>query len=301
MIPMTGHTHSLTANEKKEATCTENGYEAFWKCEGCGKFFADAEGKTEIEAPVKIDALGHAYGDWTPAKAPNCTEKGEETRTCSRCGDVETRELPAFGHNYVNGTCTNCGAVDPELICYFRDLDDCPNKWYHEPIDYVYANGLMNGVGDRLFEPEGTMTRAMMVTVLYRMAGSPEYTESSTFTDVASGQYYSTAIAWAQANNIVDGVGEGRFAPHEPVTREQIATILWRYEGKQSASADMSKFNDAGTISNYAREAMAWAVDQGLYIGDAGNLKPTTPATRAEFAMLIMRYRGGRYPCPEIK
>ena len=262
------------------------------KCEDCGK--------TEEQATCT-----HTWDAGKVTTEPTCDKDGVKTYTCTKCGLTKTEVIPALGHNYVDGTCTNCGAADPnggtELTCYFRDLDDCPYKWYHEPIDYVFANGLMNGVGDRRFAPEGTMTRAMMVTVLYRMAGSPEHTESSTFTDVASGRYYSTAIAWAQANNIVDGVGKGKFAPDAPVTREQIATILWRYEGKQSASADMSKFKDAGTISNYAREAMAWAVDKGLYIGDAGNLKPTTPATRAEFAMFIMRYRGGRYPCPEIK
>ena len=159
----------------------------------------------------------------------------------------------------------------------------------------------MEGVGGGKFDPNGTMSRAMMVTVLYRMAGEPKVAGPSSFTDVPTGKWYSDAIAWAQENGIVLGVLAGKFAPNGNVTREQIATILWRYEGMPKATADLTKFKDSGKISSYAKDAMTWAVSEGIFIGDAGNLKPTSSATRAEFACIIMRYLDGSYACENLK
>lgn len=184
-----------------------------------------------------------------------------------------------------------------ELPCYFEQFTDCPYSWYHESIDYVYAFCLMNGVSATAFEPNETMTRAMMVTVLYRMEGEPAVSGPSGFTDVPSGQWYSDAIAWAKEAEVVNGVGNGKFEPESPVTREQIATILWRYLGQRKGKADLSGFHDVGKIDSYALEAMQWAVAEGLLIGDAGNLKPLLSATRAEFATIVMRFLDGRYLC----
>ena len=189
----------------------------------------------------------------------------------------------------------------PVPDCYFEDYTDCPDAWYHEAVDFAVANELMYGTGIGKFEPNGAMTRAMMVTVLYRMAGSPAVSGPSSFTDVPENEWYSDAIAWAQDNGIVLGVLADKFAPNDYVTREQIATILWRYEGKPEATADLEAFKDADMISEYAVEAMTWAVSEGIFNGDEGNLKPNDDATRAEFACIIMRYLSGSYSCENLK
>ena len=188
-----------------------------------------------------------------------------------------------------------------DTVCYHKNFTDCTDTWYHEAVDFTVSEGLMSGVGGGKFDPNGTMTRAMMVTVLYRMAGSPAVTGPSSFTDVPEGQWYSDAIAWAQDNGIVLGVLADKFDPNGYVTREQIATILWRYENKPEVTADLSSFKDAASISEYAVDAMTWAVSEGIFQGDAGNLKPTAYATRAEFACIIMRYLGGSYDCEAIQ
>ncbi len=170
----------------------------------------------------------------------------------------------------------------------FTDVDT--NKWYHEAVRFVLENDLMRGVSDNRFAPNDTMTRAMMVTVLYRIAGEPEVTTGSGFNDVPAGKWYTNAVAWAKENNIVTGVTQDSFAPDDPITREQVATILWRYLKSPESKADMTVFSDAESISGYAKDAMAWAVETGILIGDYGRLKPTEYATRAEFATMIMRF-----------
>ena len=205
--------------------------------------------------------------------------------------------------------CTICGALvkQGEVIpatgyptCYYKNFKDCDSAWYHEAVDYVVSNKLMVGLTDDTFAPDGQMTRAMMVTVLYRMAGSPEVSGPSSFKDVPEGQWYSDAIAWAQDNGVVLGVLADQFAPNDYVTREQIATILWRYENKPTSDAKLDAFKDADQISEYAVDAMTWAVSEGIFNGDNGNLKPTDYATRAEFACIVMRYLGGSYDCAAL-
>lgn len=218
----------------------------------------------------------------------------EETGNKMRPSQVYSLAMYRASATYMNASSYGTKLKMP---CCFAQFTDCPYSWYHEPIDYVFAFGLMNGVSATAFEPNETMTRAMMVTVLYRMEGEPEVSGPSGFTDVPSGQWYSDAIAWAKEMQVVNGVGNGKFEPESPVTREQIATILWRYLGEQEADVDLSVFHDAGKIDPYARKAMQWAVAKGLFIGDAGNLKPLVSATRAEFATIVMRFLGGRYLC----
>ncbi len=185
----------------------------------------------------------------------------------------------------------------PAKECQVKQFTDCPADWYHEAVDFAVANGLMEGIGNGKFDPNGTMTRAMLVTVLYRMAGSPEVDGPSTFLDVPADSWYADAVAWAQANDIVQGVGNDRFAPNALLTREQMATILWRCDGEPEATADLTGFVDADRISDYALEAMTWAVAEGIFIGDNDNLKPTAGTTRAEAACVFLRYLNGYYIC----
>lgn len=164
-------------------------------------------------------------------------------------------------------------------------------------MDYVVANELMNGVGDGAFAPNGTLNRAMVVTVLWRMAGSPQPTRASSFSDVPAGQWYTDAVAWAEENNVVNGMEPGSFAPLSPITREQIAVIFWRTAGSPDCDTSLAQFADAETVSDYAKTAMAWAVETGLFQGDQDGLRPLDQATRAEFATIVMRDQDGGYDC----
>ena len=174
----------------------------------------------------------------------------------------------------------------------FRDLD--PNAWYHESIDFVLNAGLMNGMSATEFSPNGKLTRGQMVTILYRMAGSPAVDKDAPFTDVKAGRYYTQAIRWAWAEGIANGITPTRFAPEEPITREQMVTFLARYAastGKKIASqVDLSSFPDSELISEYAKESMAWAVENGILNGMDGKLAPKATATPAQSAAVLQRY-----------
>lgn len=176
---------------------------------------------------------------------------------------------------------------------------DIPSgAWYRDAAEYVYRKGMMAGDGslDR-FNPEGVMTRAMVVTILHRLEGEPKI-QAAAFIDVAAGQWYTEAIAWASAGGIVSGYGSGAFGPNDPITREQLTAILYRYAAGKgydiTARADLSGYSDAGQISAYAAEPMSWANALGLITGmDDGTLAPRAGATRAQTAAILMRFCQG--------
>ena len=165
--------------------------------------------------------------------------------------------------------------------------------WFYDAVKYAYENGLMNGTSATTFAPNGTMNRAMIVTVLYRLEKSPAVTVASKFTDVPDGQWYSDAVAWAAANNIVNGYDETTFGPMNAVTREQMAAILYRYEqykGMDTVTLEenLNRFPDKDKISAYAVPALQWAVGQKIINGNAdGTLDPTGTATRAQVAQIF--------------
>ena len=299
IVPATGHSYEAVVTAP---TCDKMGYTTY-TCSVCGDSYVadyvDAAGHdcetetvpatclgygfvresckhcdysviTEITAP-----LGHDYQ--AVVTAPTLDEGGYTTHTCSRCGDSYVdSETPALGHK--------CAAYT-----------DIPTDWAKEGICFVIENGLMVGTTSTTFAPKDTLTRAMLVTVLYRMAGSPTVDAPSGFTDVADGQWYSDAIAWAAANGIVNGVGGNKFAPSEPVTREQLAAIFFRYAKAEAPEADvLSGYPDAESVSTYARDAMAWAVSTGLVTGskeaDGTYLAPQGLAAREQAAAILMRY-----------
>ena len=171
--------------------------------------------------------------------------------------------------------------------------DVAEKAWYHDAVEYAVTNGLMKGVGGGKFDPEGTMTRAMLVTVLWRYEGEPAEGEN-TFTDVPDGTWYTGAVAWAAANGIVGGVGNGKFDPEGRITREQMATLLFRYAQKKgidtSKRGELSGFPDSDKVSSWAKEAMRWAVAEGIINGSDGKLLPQGNATRAQVATLLMRF-----------
>lgn len=173
--------------------------------------------------------------------------------------------------------------------------DVASGDWYAQAVAYVYRQGLMSGTAQDRFSPDLTTSRAMIVTILHRLAGSPAVTGGSAFTDVAGSDWYAGGVAWASANGIVTGYGDGRFGPNDPITREQLAAILHRYAGFAGQStagrADLSGYTDAGQVSAYAADAMGWAVDRGLITGvSAHTLAPGGSATRAQAAAILMRF-----------
>lgn len=174
----------------------------------------------------------------------------------------------------------------------FRDV--AQGEWFREAVSYVYAAHLMNGTSPDLFSPWETTTRGMIVTILYRYEGSPAAGGAS-FPDVPPGEYYAVPVAWAAASGVVKGYETGLFEPQSPITREQMAAILYRYAQRRgldvSGRANLSLYADAGQISPYAVDAMAWAVHTGLITGvDSGILQPGGSAVRAQVATILMRF-----------
>ena len=174
----------------------------------------------------------------------------------------------------------------------YRDVS--PEDWFYEAVRYVYDRGLMNGITSTTFGPNRTTERGMIVTILYRLEGEPTV-GASTFSDVASNFYYTDAIAWAAENDIVNGYPDGTFRPGQAITRQEMATILYRYASYKgydvSASASLSGYTDAAQVGAYAADAMAWANATGLVTGTTvTTLTPTGGATRAQVATILMRF-----------
>ena len=175
----------------------------------------------------------------------------------------------------------------------FADVSS--SDWFYNDVRYVYEKGIMDGTGADRFSPNAPLTRAMIVTILYRMAGSPAMSGASDFKDVDSNKWFAKAVAWAAANGIVNGYGSGLFGPNDPVTREQLAAILYRYAVYGGMTAvtleeNLGSFADTAQLSAYAIQAMNWAVGQGLINGSGSNLVPKAQATRAQVAAIIHRY-----------
>ena len=278
-VPALGH--SFAEGEiLKAATCTETGLKTC-VCSACG-----------ISEEQIIPATGHTVVT-DPAVPATCTERGlTEGQHCSACGEilVAQKSTPILGHTYVNNVCTVCADVFP-----FIDVPEW--EWYRPAVEYCYARKLTNGTSANTYSPEDTLTRAMLVTILYRMAGAPKVEFKGVFTDVADGQWYSSAIQWGYDNGIVKGTTVDTFEPESDVTREQMVTFLYRYakyvgcDMSKAETTDISGFVDDHTISDYAVEGFRWAIGVGIVNGVGENkLEPLGTATRAHVAQLIMKF-----------
>lgn len=175
----------------------------------------------------------------------------------------------------------------------YTDLD--PDAWYREYVDYVIEHGYMNGISASAFSPNGLVSRAQMVQILYNMEGQPAVTADDAYADVAAGAWYADAVAWGTSNGIVNGYGNGSFGPEDSITREQMAAILYRYASHKgtdvSARGDLSGFADCGDVGSYALDAMQWTVAAGIISGTSGTtLSPKATALRTEVAAIITRY-----------
>ena len=174
-------------------------------------------------------------------------------------------------------------------------VDVKKSDWFYDEVQFAVSNGLFNGVGGDKFDPNGSMTRAMLVTVLYRLEGEPAVRGTSPFSDVANNTWYTEAVIWAEDNNIVNGIGDNEFAPTANITREQMATVLYRYAQYKkydtSASSGLSKYNDVSSISAWALNALKWANAKSLITGrTTTTLAPKGTATRAEVAAILCRF-----------
>jgi hypothetical protein len=182
---------------------------------------------------------------------------------------------------------------EPEKI-HFEDVKE--NDWFYSAVQFVTGKGLMKGTSTNpmLFSPNATTTRGMVVTILYRMAGSPAVTATNPFSDVEAGQYYADAVIWASTNNIVSGYGNGIFGPNNSITREQMAVILMNYAKFKgidvSARANISSFNDHTSVSQWAVDAISWANAKGLIQGSNNSLMPSGNAERCQVAAILQRF-----------
>ena len=222
----------------------------------------------------------------TPATPSETPAKPSETPATPSETPVKPSETPTPADKPCDGG-DNCPSNG------FKDVDT--TKYYHDAVDKVYSEGTMIGIGEQEFGVGHPMTRGMVVTVLYRMAGSPAVQGGSIFTDVKAGTYYENAAIWAQQNGITEGVGEDRFAPAATVTREQMVTFLYRYAKKYGADVTSGdkweSFTDHAQVSSYAREAMGWAVKTGLVEGTGNQqLSPRYPLLREQCAQLLVRF-----------
>lgn len=294
--------HEKTHTETVAPTCTKNGATNVI-CDNCGV----------IVSSTPIAKTGHDYED--TVVAPTCENKGYTLHICKNCGEsYKNAFVAALGHDYVSSVtkpatetedgvltyaCTRCDSTYTEFIpatgicpCdNYTDLDK--HEWYHEGVDLMINSGYMGGVGIGKFDPEGATTRAMIVTILWRIEGEPVPKAANPFVDVKDNEWYATAVAWAAENNVVNGVGNGKFAPEDSITREQMATILYRYAESNgadtTAGTKLDSYPDSGKVSTWAEAAMQWVVAEGIINGSDGMLLPQGNATRAQVATILYR------------
>ena len=328
VIPAKGHDYSY-AETSVAPTCTEPGHYK-GTCPTCGKDYDDVvpalghdwgEWVTSIEPTVSTvgyryhvcnrDGCGYREGEDIPklhthtwdagvvTQKPTAAEPGVRTYTCTVCGQTRTETIPATG---VPETC-NGGPACPGYA--FRDMP-APSIWSHAGLDYCIDRGYIAGTSATTVTPDGECTRAMIVSILYRVQGEPAKVNgyelkklAPPFDDVERGRWYTDAIWWAKLTGVVSGMSPSTFAPDDPITRAQLAVILYNYT-KQFAPESLTEtgslagFPDAGSVPSWARTAMAWAVGNGLISGVGENgvsyLRPEGCATRAQVATILMNY-----------
>ena len=207
----------------------------------------------------------HSWSDWTVTTEPTCTEKGVETRTCE-CGETETREVAALGHDFVDGVCTRCGEVE-ETPAENPFVDVNEDNFFYDSVMWAVEKGVTAGVDATHFGPAVDCGRAQVVTFLWRAAGSPEpETSVNPFEDVTEADYFYKAVLWAMENGITAGVDATHFGPTLPCTRGQVVTFLWRAVGAPEVDAE-STFTDVTDSGAYYYDAVLWAVENGVTAG----------------------------------
>ena len=321
--------HTWVKTQTNPPTCTEPGHYK-GTCPTCGKDYDDVvpalghdwgEWVTSIEPTVSTvgyryhvcnrDGCGYREGEDIPklhthtwdagivTQKPTAAEPGVRTYTCTVCGQTRTEAIPATG---VPETC-NGGPACPGYA--LRDMP-APSIWSHAGLDYCITHGYIAGTSATTVTPDGECTRAMIVSILYRVQGEPAKVNgyelkklAPPFDDVERGRWYTDAIWWAKLTGVVSGMSPSTFAPDDPITRAQLAVILYNYTqqfapGSLTETGSLTGFPDAGSVPSWARTAMAWAVGNGLISGVGENgvsyLRPEGCATRAQVATILMNY-----------
>ena len=244
------------------------------------------------EAKLTVNNHEHTKVVDTPAVAATCTTDGRtEGSHCSECNEILSKSevIPATGHNYVYKVCANCGDEIP-----FPFVDVAKTDWYYSNIKYVWQHDIMNGISDTKFAPNTSMTRAMFVTVLYRLEGCPDVTGMATplFTDIGAKSYdwAYNAIVWAYNTGVTKGTSATTFDPGTAISRQEIVTMLYRYAGSPAVSGSLI-FGDSSVISAWARSAVQWASSIGVITGyPDGSFGPVNATTRGEMAAMVHRY-----------
>lgn len=280
------HTH-LEPIAAVASTCTVKGHEAGQKCADCDAVIGCAE----------LPLAPHSWDAGVVTVQPTYVSTGVRVYTCSVCKQTRSEVIEKLSSTNT-GTNTGTPAVPsqrPDSELPRQRFDDVPqNIWFASGVQFAAEQGLFTGVSANEFAPYDPMTRAMLVTVLHRLDGA-DASGTNSFTDVLNGKWYTNAIAWASANGIVEGLSGNRFAPNAPITREQLAAILFRYAKAcgydVSARAELTAYADAAQVSTWASDAMRWAVAAGLISGRSGaQLAPKGEATRAEVAVILMNF-----------
>ncbi len=266
------HEHDYAA-AVTDPTCTEGGFTTF-TCSVCGNSY---------EAD-RTEPLGHDWGEGEIVKEATEKSKGELKYVCSRCGEEKSELIPRVAREIADSTAKFKDVTRPD--------------WFAPSVDYVVTYELMVGTSANRFEPESGMTRAMIVTVLWRFEGSPTGFANN-FKDVPADAWYADPVAWAGENGIVAGTGGGKYEPDSLITREQLATIMYRYtayiDSGSAPSGFIDDYYDASKVSDWAKDGIKWAVAEGIIRGmndlhGRPILGPAQNATRAEFATILMRY-----------
>ena len=260
-----------------------------------GEEDSEAEEEEDADASEEEDAGAAGEEDSEAEEEEDADASEEEDAGAAEGEDAAESEEDSTETEYLTGYST-CLKDDTCLIAQFTDAD--PAAWYHDGVHFCLENGIMQGTSGSTFEPDTEMTRSMIVTMLYRLAGSPEVEGDSSFSDVVEGAWYEDAVIWAETAGITEGCGNGMFGGEDPVTREQLAVFFYRYAEYAgldvTASEDLSSFPDAEEVSSWAEAEMGWAVAAELIHGraeaDGNYLAPADSALRSEAATMLMRY-----------
>jgi len=250
---------------------------------------ANISADAEVDIAFKRKSSGFTPGN-TSSSTPNTPDVSESEEDADEPAASKPPEISKVLVNNAVDCKQDSSCILHEFVDVFK------NEWYHDGIHYCIENGLMNGVSETEFAPEAGTSRAMIVTILWRMAGEPVVNSVITFDDVETDEWYTEAIRWAAAEGIVDGYSADAFGPNDDISREQLATILWRYAKYVSINTsgeneDSLGFNDADEVSDWALPAMQWASSTGMVEGKPGNLlDPIGGARRCETATLMMRF-----------
>jgi hypothetical protein len=280
-------------SENAQAALKKAGTVGLIDCYYIGMYVPD-----EDNSLAKIDMVDDSF---VAVKISLPSDVSDDGLEIYRLTDEDTEPI-AVEYDIIERGGEKYAIFDTDTLGYFALVDTgagysdvSSDAWYAKSVKYVTEKGLMSGIGNNKFAPDASLSRAMLVSILYRMDGEPEVNESGTFKDVLPDSYYEDAVAWAAENEIVSGYTEDKFGPYEDITREQLASILWRYakykgiDVSAGENANIQSFADADKVSEYAAEAVKWACGAGIISGIDGNLVSKGSATRAQAAAILER------------